>query len=116
LLSQPANTSATEHRDQLVNQLMITTGLTAAMPIAAFLRRDLPLFFETFESYKGGGASASGGAALPGFVSDSIAATAIAQPTPASAPMADLAPAGTVEQLTTPTMDVIKVSPPRITR
>jgi hypothetical protein len=98
---------------------MIATGLTAAMPIAAFLRRDLPLFFENFESYKGSGASASVGASAPvgaaprEIVPDSMAASAIALAAQASAPLADLALAGTVNQEPTPTMDVIKVSPPK---
>jgi hypothetical protein len=62
LLSQPANTSALEHRDNLVNKLMVATGLTAAMSLPPYLRRDLPLFFETFEAYKvkAGAASSTG--------------------------------------------------------
>ena len=67
LLSQPANTSASEHRDALLNKLMVATGLTAAMPLAPYLRRDLPLFFETFETYKvkAGAASGSSGITRP---------------------------------------------------
>jgi hypothetical protein len=41
---------------------MVATGLTAAMPIAAFLRRDLPLFFEMFEGFKEGASSVAAGA------------------------------------------------------
>jgi hypothetical protein len=97
--------------------LMIATGLTAAMPIAAFLRRDLPLFFENFESYKGSGASASDGAfasagAAPPEIARAdlaLAATVIARAAPASPSLADLALAGTVNQ-------IIKVGSPKITR
>jgi hypothetical protein len=113
LLSQPANTTASEHRDQLVNQLMVCTGLTAAMPIAAFLRRDLPLFFENFEAFKGG-PQASVAASPAEFVS--LPAAALPNVAPAIAPPADMALAGAVELMPTPTMGVIKVSPPKITR
>jgi hypothetical protein len=35
-------------------RLIQATGLSADMPVKAYLRRDLPLFFEIFEAYKGG--------------------------------------------------------------
>ncbi len=41
---------------------MVATGLTAAMPIAAFWRRDLPLFIEMLEGYKEGTSSRAAGA------------------------------------------------------
>jgi hypothetical protein len=65
LLSQQANTSASEHRDALVNKLMVATGLTADQPVPPYLRRDLPLFFETFEAYKAKAASGSHGTTMP---------------------------------------------------
>jgi hypothetical protein len=102
LLSQPANTSASEHRDALVNKLMVATGLTADMPMAPFMRRDLPLFFETFESFKAGKASGSD-KAPPG-------ALAIADKVPASPP-ADAVSAQPAEAASSfPAVDVIKVS------
>ena len=65
MLSQQANTSASEHRDGLVNKLMVATGLTADQPVPPYLRRDLPLFFETFEAYKVKAASGSSGITMP---------------------------------------------------
>jgi hypothetical protein len=78
LLTQSANTNASEHRDALVQKLMVATGLKADMPVSPFLRRDLSLFFETFESFKVGRASgsASGGAPPPAQADTAQADTA----------------------------------------
>jgi hypothetical protein len=116
-----------EHRDLLVTQLMVASRLSAAMPIAAFLRRDLPLFFETFEAFKVGGSSASAGLAMvqaaPGIAAPGLAALADQAPASTAAPVsastaaavlanpADLALADIAGPM--PTMDVIKVSPPK---
>ena len=48
-----------------MNKLMVATGLTANMPVPPYLRRDLPLFFETFEAYKAKAASGSHGSTMP---------------------------------------------------
>lgn len=128
----------------LVNRLMLVTGLTAAMPIAAFLRRDLPLFFETFEAYKEGASSTAAGAnegassaaagafaALSDVPSTALvalapdAAVSVSGAASSGSTAASASPAGaafaaaltdTVDQLPTPTMDLIKVSPRKTTR
>jgi len=128
----------------LVNRLMVVTGLTAAMPIAAFLRRDLPLFFETFEAYKEGASSEAAGAkegassaaagafaaladvpssALVAFAPDaavSVCGAASSGSTAASASPAGAAFAASlanaVDPMPTPTMDHIKVSPRKTTK
>jgi hypothetical protein len=80
LLSQQANTSASEHRDALVNKLMVATGLTADMPVPPYLRRDLPLFFETFEAYKAKAASGSHGSTIPPAVTAETSKAVAASP------------------------------------
>jgi hypothetical protein len=84
LLSQQANTSASEHRDALVHKLMAATGLTADMPVPPYLRRDLPLFFETFEAFKVGKAAGSGNTTVPPAAAAETAKAATTSPAEAA--------------------------------
>jgi len=117
---------------------MVATGLTAAMPIAAFLRRDLPLFFEMFEGYKEGTSSAAApatsSAAAPAIPLCDVPSFALVAASPAAAAVssckaasskstaAGASPAGAafaaaladaVPPIPTPTVDFVKVRLPK---
>jgi hypothetical protein len=112
LLSQQANTSASEHRDALVHKLMAATGLTADMPVPPYLRRDLPLFFETFEAFKVGKAASSGNTTVPPAAAAETAKAATT--TPAEAAKAVAASVSQEASATIVGAEVIKVNSSRI--
>jgi hypothetical protein len=117
--------STGEHRDHLVSMLMAATGLTADTPIAPYLRRDCPLFFEIFEAYK---VKASSAMALEGSTGPpGLAPLTAAGPPSASASSTDKAPPSSegmavaaevsgdralLHQMSAAPLDVIKVGPP----